>query len=111
MVIAEDMLKLKHYDWTLFMGQLSLEKFLKGLYEKRKNDTPPFIHDLAKLASLADLTLSKQQLDDFQEITTFHIAARYENIKYQLYKKATKDYTEAIFTKIKEYALWLQSLY
>ena len=28
---ASDLYNLKHYDWTLFIGQLSLEKLLKGL--------------------------------------------------------------------------------
>lgn len=28
--IAKEMMDLKHYDWALFMGQLSLEKLFNG---------------------------------------------------------------------------------
>lgn len=39
---ARDMVKASHRDWALFIGQLSLEKLLKGLIVKKKNETPPF---------------------------------------------------------------------
>ena len=32
---ASDLYNLKHYDWTLLIGQLSLEKLLKGLVVKK----------------------------------------------------------------------------
>jgi len=109
--IARDLLRLGHFDWALFMGQLVLEKLFKGLITSRTGRAPPYIHDLKKLADVAGLSLTREQMDDFQEITTYHIKARYEDIKRELYKKATKEYAGKFFTKIEEYARWLESLY
>lgn len=108
---ASDLYKLKHYDWALFIGQLSLEKLLKGLVVKSTHTLPPHIHDLNKLASLGKVKLSKDQIDDFVEITRFHIQARYDDIKYELYKTVTPKYAKVWFSKIKEYHLWLKKLY
>jgi len=61
MIIAREMMRLKHYDWALFLGQLSLEKLLKGLILK-KTGTPALpIHDLVKLTELANLSINRQQ--------------------------------------------------
>jgi HEPN domain-containing protein len=109
--VAEDMLKLHHFDWALYLGHLVLEKLLKGLITHVTNDAPPYIHDLKKLSEVAKLPLTSSQNEDFQEITTFHIKARYDNVKNALYKKATKEYAEIYIKKIKEYALWIQHQY
>lgn len=108
---ARDMVRLKHRDWALFIGQLALEKLAKGLVEKKTGDTPPFIHDLVKLSTFAGLSLSKAQTEELVEITKFHIQARYEEFKYQLYKAATPSYTEKWMGKIEEYALWFTKHY
>ncbi len=110
-VVAQDMLRLGHYDWVLFMGQLTLEKLFKGLVARKTNAAPPFTHDLPKLASLAGLALTNEQEKNLADISTYHIRARYENIKTALYRKATRAYTEKYFAIIKEYVLWLQKLY
>jgi len=109
--IAHDLMKLKHYDWALYMGQLVLEKILKGLYEKRANHVPPYIHDLVKLAKLANLKLTKSHEENLAEISTFHVVARYENIKNQLYKKATKDYANNFMAIIEMFSIWFKKLY
>lgn len=108
---ARDLVKQNHRDWALFIGQLSLEKLLKGLVAARTNEVAPRIHDLNKLAELAEIKLNPDQREDFAEITQFHIQARYEEIKYEFYKKATPNYTRKWFKKIEEYYQWLKKLY
>lgn len=111
LTIAGEMMALKHYDWALFLGQLSLEKLLKGLILK-KTGTPALpIHDLAKLAGLANLSVTKQQQQELIEISRFHIQARYDEVKYELYKQATKSYALKWLKIITEYGLWLQKQY
>ena len=58
LTVARGMFDLGHYDWALFIGQLALEKLLKGLYTKKANASPPYIHDLAKLAVLSGLKMT-----------------------------------------------------
>ena len=111
LVTARDNFKLGHYDWSLYMGQLAIEKLLKGLYVKNNNETPPYIHELNKLAERSGLSLDDEQASDFAEISSYHVKARYESIKSVLYKKATAEYSKLWLAKIEEYAAWLISLY
>lgn len=108
---ARDLIKQNHHDWALFIGQLSLEKLFKGLVIKRTDEVAPRIHDLNKLAELVGIELDPQQKEDFIEITQFHIQVRYEEIKYEFYKKATPEYAHKWFSKIEEYYQWLKKLY
>jgi HEPN domain-containing protein len=109
--VARDLMKLKHYDWALFMGQLALEKLLKGLVIKVTDDAPPYIHDLVKLAIAARLSLDNEKREDFSQVSKFNIRARYEEDKYELYKKATPEFTRGWMQKIEEYGLWIQKHY
>jgi HEPN domain-containing protein len=109
--LARDMMKLEHYDWALFFGQLVLEKLLKGLYLSKNDELAPFTHDLIKLAKLSKLSLTKQQTEELIEITRFHIQARYDDVKYEFYKKATKQYSQSWLKKIEEYMVWILKQY
>jgi len=51
----------KDYHWSLFVGHLVIEKLLKAYFVKSKNDYPPFIHDLRRLAEAANLILTEDQ--------------------------------------------------
>lgn len=108
---AKDMVKAGHRDWALFIGQLSLEKLLKGLIVKNKNETPPFIHDLVKLSELADIDATKEQQEQLAKITRFHVAARYDDIKSQLYHEATPAFTTRWMGIIEELFLWISKHY
>ena len=108
-VVAQDLIASHHNDWGLFMGQLVLEKLLKGIITKRCDEAPPFTHDLKILARAANIPLTDKQRSDFETISSFNVGARYGYIKDKLYKKATPEYTEEWFTKISTYREWLLS--
>lgn len=108
---AKDLFQNGHYDWALFLGQLTLEKLLKGLIIKKTNTIPPFIHDLVKLASIGQISCSDEHKEWLVEITRYHIQARCDDIKYELYKKATKEYTSIWFNRISILYDYLCSLY
>jgi HEPN domain-containing protein len=44
-----DLYATKNNHWSLFMGHLVIEKLLKALYVKSKNEFPPLIHDLRRI--------------------------------------------------------------
>lgn len=90
---ATGLFKIKRYDSCLFFCHLTLEKILKGLVVKHNNQPAPFIHDLEKLAFLSGLKLTEEQVGQLKTISTFNIAARYDNIKLAFYKKCTRDFT------------------
>jgi HEPN domain-containing protein len=91
---AQDLFKLNRRDACLFFCHLSLEKILKSLIVKHAQKTPPYIHDLAKLANLAGLKLTQGKIQELRTITIFNIAARYDEIKFQFYKKCTPIFTK-----------------
>jgi len=99
LITAEDLLKTKHYDSCLFFCHLALEKALKGIIVRKTYQSAPFLHDLEKLAVLAGVSLDDQLRDQLRTISTFNIAARYDDVKLAFYKQCTKKYTAAYFSK------------
>ncbi len=56
---AKSMFVSKHYDWSLFVGHLAIEKLLKALWiQMNQSNTPPKIHNLLRLADGAKLRLT-----------------------------------------------------
>ncbi len=101
----------ENYDWCLFIGHLVLEKALKALYIKTTgNITPPYIHNLQRLAKLSNIELDEVTSLFLNRVNRFHLETRYENYKADFYKIATREFTEENFNKIKEYYIWLKSL-
>ncbi len=111
LITGRDLKTGHHLDWALFLGQLALEKLLKGLVLRRTKSVPPNIHDLVKLAELADLAPDLEKKEWLIEITRYHIQARYDDIKYELYKTATEEYTTIWFSRIEELYLWIKNHY
>ena len=70
------------------------KKLIKGLVVESTKEPAPHIHDLAKLANLAKLDLADEDIENLKIINQFNIAARYDNIKQQFYKRCTKEYTK-----------------
>ena len=78
------MLDSKHFDWSLFVGHLALEKILKAHWVKNNAaDIPPKIHHLVRLANEAKLSLTDEQSEFLADVNGFNTEARYpeQNIK------------------------------
>lgn len=105
---AQKLFNLKKYNYALFFLHLALEKIIKGVYLVKKNEAPPLIHDLVSLSEKAEILISSEEKEELAEISTFNIAARYDDYKLKFYKKATKEYSNLwikkgknLFEKIK----------
>ena len=72
----------EEYPWSLFPGQLVLEKTLKALYTQNVDVEVPRIHDLGRLAVLAQIEVPAVDLDFLYTISTFNQNTRYPDIKY-----------------------------
>ncbi len=96
--------------WALFLGHLVLEKLLKAYYVRQVGMEVPYTHDLTKIAELGRLSLSEDQKDFLDEVTTFNIKARYPDYKNRFSRKATKEFAEKYMGKIKEFRLWLRAM-
>jgi HEPN domain-containing protein len=108
---AKKLINAKKYHHGLFFAHLAIEKLIKGLVYKNINKHPLPIHNLKKLAKQAKLNINEKQSKQLKEITSWNIEARYDNIKRQFYKKATKDFTLNWFKIVKELYQWLEKQY
>ena len=105
---AKILFESKRYHHCLFFCHLLLEKTLKALVVKTADQAPPWTHDLLKLAQVAQIPLSRSLKRDLKEINSFNIQARYNDIKFQFYQKATKKYTEKYFKGCLKIYQWLK---
>lgn len=86
----------------------SFGKISKSLVIKATNEPAPYIHDLTKLANLANLDLSAEQIKELKTINQFNIASRYDNIKHEFYKLCTKEYADKYLSITHDLYLWLK---
>ena len=96
------------YSWSLFIGHLVIEKLLKSLYIQNVDITPPFIHDLVRLSEKVGLSLTEDQKDILDTISTFNLRVRYDDYKLSFYRKCTKAFTEQWIRHIKELREWIK---
>lgn len=89
---AEKLFVDKKYHHSLFFLHLSIEKLLKALHQKIKNEPAPPIHNLFRLAQLIGIDISQQMNLELKEISSFNLSARYDDYKQEFYKKATYKY-------------------
>ena len=103
MIVADDLLKLKHYLEALFFGHLALEKLLKAKIVKITKKDPIYSHDLIILAKYARIKLTEEDIDFLARVNVYNIRARYQDYKRSLYKRANKQFTDKEFAKIKAF--------
>ena len=104
------MFETKRYNWSLFVGHLMIEKLLKAYYVKIKQDFPPFIHNLLRLAEVAEIKLTDEQKIFFVTITAFNINTRYDDYKMSFQKRCTLEYTTKWINELKTKRIWIKSL-
>lgn len=102
LTVANDLYKSKHFHFCLFFCHLALEKLLKALVVKHTSKPAPQIHDLVKLAHLANLKPNSNLDAQLEEINSFNLETRYDSYKYDFYTKATKPYTSTWFSTTKQ---------
>ncbi len=60
---------------------------------KKKEENPPLIHNLLRLAEKNELKLTEKLKLQLARITTFNINARYDDYKREFQKKCTTEFT------------------
>ena len=77
---ADYLIKGKRILLGLFATHLALEKVLKAHVWRVKNKMPPYIHNLIRLAEIAELTLDDNHRKVLAEINEFQLEGRYSDI-------------------------------
>lgn len=104
------LIKLKNYNWSLFLGHIVVEKLLKAYFIKVNKTHPPLTHNLLRLAELSKIELTEERKLFFATLTTFNINARYEDYKMEFIKICTKKYTVEWIEKIKKNRIWIKKM-
>jgi HEPN domain-containing protein len=110
LTVAEHLFEKKDYSYALFFGHLAIEKILKALYVDQKKEHAPPIHNLQRLARLAEVTLEEEKNETLVLISSFNIEARYPDLKRTFRKKCTREYTRQQMRAIKETFQWLKEM-
>jgi len=78
---AQSLLEKGHLRHSLFFAHLAIEKILKAHVTKQTKDIPPRIHNLVRLAKLAQLNLNPDQLEFLREFNLYQLEGRYHDDK------------------------------
>lgn len=108
---AQSLFESRRYDGCLFYCHLVLEKYLKGLAVAKTKEMAPLIHDLEVLAKVAELELDSDKEEHLKTISQFNIACRYDDIKDNFYKTATRSYTKKYLQITENLTTWLKKQY
>jgi len=76
-LVAQELVERGRSRHGLFFAHLSLEKALKAHVCRRTRDLAPRTHNLVRLAELARLSLSQEQLDVLADVSVFNLEGRY----------------------------------
>ena len=109
-ITMEKLYQMDELPWSLFLGQLVLEKTLKAIYTQNVGHDSPRIHDLSRLALLVGLELTEDKIDQLDIISSFNLNTRYPDIKLGFYKQCTAEFTTHYLQIIRDYYQWLLSI-
>lgn len=108
--VAWHLFEKEDYSYALFFGHLSVEKLLKAIYVVRKADQAPYIHNLIRLAEIANIPLNEVQRDRLIKITAFNLESRYPDERRSFRNKCTEDFTRMERKQVEEIFKWLKSM-
>ncbi len=105
---AEYLFKGGRYIYTVFMCHLSIEKALKGLYQKYLNDVPPKAHNLIFLVEKVGLKLPDDLYDMVFNLNRMSVPTRYPDDLNKMQKDYNKKRAADILDKSKVILRWLK---
>jgi HEPN domain-containing protein len=98
------------YLQSLFFAHLVIEKLAKAHFVKdNPSDFPPKTHNLLILVAQTLLEPDEEQTKLLSRINQFQLDGRYPDYKQNMYKIASKTYTEEILIEIESIKTWLET--
>ena len=109
---AVAMLETKRYLYVGFMCHQVIEKIFKAGYSKRKEETPPYTHDLEYLALKSGFyeILSEKQQNFIGELNPLNIATRYLEYKKEILKMLTPQKCVELLKETKKLQQWTKEM-
>jgi HEPN domain-containing protein len=109
---AEAMLKTGRLLYVGFMCHQAIEKILKACFVKRRNETPPYSHNLSQLAKECGIleNISEEQKKYISFLQPMNVESRYPAYKDKVFQTLDAERCEEILRQTREFSQWLQSL-
>lgn len=108
---AKYMFKGGRYIYAVFMCHLSIEKALKGLYQKRLNEIPPKTHNLVYLINKTEINIPEKIGRSLVILNQASIVTRYPEDLAELQKVYTQPIVKELLVKAKEILEWTKTIY
>jgi len=108
LAVARDLVHRNRIRHGLFFAHLALEKALKAHVCCVTQDIPPRLHNLVRLAELAELDIQPAQVDILAEMNSFNIEGRYPDA---LSPPPSQEEARHYMTQAEEVFQWLISMF
>jgi len=105
---AKAMFEARRYVYVVFMCHLSIEKALKGLYQKNLGTVPPKVHNLIFLIEAVGLIIPDALYEAVFSLNRASIPTRYPEDLKQMQKDYPRQKTEKLLAQSKEVLKWLK---
>lgn len=107
---ATDLMKSKRWVYVAFMCHQTLEKTIKAYFTKHVSDTPPYLHNLTRLAEQSGLyeIMSEEQKSFLDAMTPMNIEARYPNYKSMLASSLNEEVCQHLMEQTQTMRQWIK---
>ena len=103
---ARSLLDKGHLRHALFFAHLAIEKLLKAHVTRRTQDVPPKIHNLVRLAEIAELSLPRPRTDFLKQFNVYQLEGRYPDTADS---KIDKQTAVSDLRQAEEFLKWLNN--
>ena len=108
---AKSMFQSERYMYVAFTCQQAVEKQIKALYVKELRQSPPYIHNLLKLAQSLPFfqELSEGQIKDLELLNSYYLQSRYSDQLQEIMAQFTKEKALMLLQKAEELIQWFKA--
>ncbi|MEN6575948.1 MAG: HEPN domain-containing protein [Phycisphaerales bacterium] len=107
---ARAMLASGRYLYVLFCCQQAVEKALKAVIVRRTGGMPPRVHNLLRLAEVADACPDQQQGRFLGELSAYYIQSRYPEEIKAAGATVTRELADDVMKNTEKTVQWLLSI-
>ena len=102
---AESLLERGHLRHCLFFAHLAIEKMLKAHVTRQTNKVPPRMHNLVRLAEIANIKLDSERVEFLREFGIYQLEGRYPDSEQV---SVDSDIVRDEISRAKEMLIWLK---
>ena len=107
---ARAMMVSGRYLYVLFCCQQAVEKMIKAIIAKKTGEMPRRIHNLIRLAELAEIAPPSDLLKFFGVLSSYYVQSRYPEEIAELANSASGDMAQEALNQTEESVKWLSSI-